>query len=47
MVRVLGFGFCVRVSVRVSITGSVNYLNKKFVVGLALLLFLAGGDHCV
>jgi len=26
-VRVLGLGFCVRVSVRVSIMGSVSYLN--------------------
>jgi len=29
---VLGLGFCVRV--RVSVTGSVSYLNKKFVVVL-------------
>ena len=33
----LGLGFCVRVSIRVSITGSVSYLNNKFVVVLAFV----------
>ena len=31
-VRVLGLGFCVRVRVLVSVTGSVSYLNYKFVL---------------
>ena len=35
MVRVLGLGFCVRV--RVSVTGSISYLNEKFVVYTLLL----------
>ena len=49
MVRVLGLGFCVRV--RVSVTGSVSYLNKKFVVVLAVVVIsvdqnvLPGGDR--
>ena len=29
---VLGLGFCVRVRVKVSVKGSVSYLNAKFVV---------------
>ena len=50
MVSVLGLWFCVRV--RVSVTGSVSYLNKKFVVVLAFVApsvdcnVLPGGDHC-
>jgi len=36
-VRVLGSGFCVRVRVRVSVTGSVSYLNENFVVYKVLL----------
>ena len=36
-VRVLGSGFCVRVRVSVSITGTVSYLNKNFVVYKMLL----------
>jgi len=28
---VLGLGLCVRIRVLVSITGSVSYLNEKFV----------------
>ena len=49
----LGLGFCVRVSIRVSVMGSVSYLNKKFVVLLAFVAvsvdykILLGGDHCV
>ena len=35
-VRVLGLGFCVRV--RVSITGSGSYLNENFVIFLAFVL---------
>jgi len=31
-VKVLGLGFCVRIRVIVSITGSVGYLNENFVV---------------
>jgi len=37
VVSVLGLAFCVRVRVRISITGSVSYLNKKFVVVLAFV----------
>jgi len=40
-VRVLGLGFCVRV--RVSVTGSVSYLNAKFVV---FLPFVAPSGEC-
>ena len=49
-VRVLGVGFCVRV--RIIVTGSVSYLNKKFVVVLAFVApfvnqnALPGGDRC-
>jgi len=49
VVRVLGLGFYVRV--RVSVTGSVSYLNKKFVVVLAFVApsvdqnVLPGGDR--
>ena len=31
-VTVLGLGFCVMVRVRVTVTGSVSYLNSKFVL---------------
>ena len=47
MVRVLGLRFCIRVS----ITGSVSYLNNKFVVVLAFVApsvdhsILPGGDR--
>ena len=50
MVRIIGLGFCVRV--RVSVAGSVSYLNKKFVVVLAFVVIsidqnvLPGGDRC-
>jgi len=30
-VRVLGLGFCVRVRVKVSVTGSVSYLNENII----------------
>jgi len=36
-------GFCVRVTVMVSNTGSVSYLNEKFVVFLA---FVAPSVEC-
>ena len=36
-VRVLGLAFCVRVRVIVSVTGSVSYFNKNFVVFLAVV----------
>jgi len=48
--RVLGLGSSVRV--RVSVTGSVSYLNKKFVVVLAFIApsvdhkVLLGGNRC-
>ena len=35
---VLDLGFCVRARDRVSITGSVSYLNVKFVVFLAFVV---------
>jgi len=53
VVTVLGLGFCVRVRIRVIVTGSASYLNKKFVVLLAFVAvsvdynILQGGDHCV
>ena len=40
-VRVLGLGFCVRVSVRVSIMGSVSYLNENCSLHTLLLSAMA------
>jgi len=44
-VRILGLGFCVRVRVRDSITGSVSHLKKKFLVVLAFVALSV--DHNV
>jgi len=42
-VRVLGLGFCVRVRIRVSIIGSVSYLNEN--CSLHTLLLSAPAIH--
>jgi len=40
----LGLGFCVRVRVIVSVTGSVSYLNENFIV--VFLAFVAPSVEC-
>jgi len=44
---VLGLGFCIRVRVLVSVTGSVSYLNYNFVLFYTLWLPLSNADSLI